>query len=188
MQLIRSIADSGKTVVCVTHTLANIFESCHLVVPLTLGRKLAFVGTPAEVVEYFGISRPGLVYEVLADPECVTELQEQFAASDLHRRYIQERLSPGAIPEDRDNELQEQRFLRTQLATMKHQLSLLSSRYLRVVRADRRAFSGQGMQVLIIAVVLYLVFGEVAPSASAPALHFCFVVFSFFNCSSRLIR
>ena len=67
MNLFRSLADAGKTVVCITHSLANVERTCHLVVILTPGGKLAFVGKPAEALEYFGIERLGDVYERLAE-------------------------------------------------------------------------------------------------------------------------
>ena len=63
MNLFRSLADAGKTVVCITHSLANVERTCHLVVILTPGGKLAFVGKPAEALEYFGIDRLGDVYD-----------------------------------------------------------------------------------------------------------------------------
>lgn len=37
MELFRQVADSGKTVVCITHNLANVEANCHLVVILTEG-------------------------------------------------------------------------------------------------------------------------------------------------------
>ena len=55
MELFRQVADGGKTVVCVTHSLANVESKCHLVVILTRGGRLAFFGTPDEAKEYFGI-------------------------------------------------------------------------------------------------------------------------------------
>lgn len=66
MDLFRSMADMGKTVVCITHSLANVERTCHLVVILTTGGRLAFVGKPADALEYFGIQRLGDVYERLA--------------------------------------------------------------------------------------------------------------------------
>ena len=45
------VADAGKTVVCITHSLANVEATCHLVVILTEGGRLAFVGTPAEALD-----------------------------------------------------------------------------------------------------------------------------------------
>ena len=59
MNLFRSLADAGKTVVCITHSLANVERTCHLVVILGNGGKLVFVGKPAEALQYFGIDRLG---------------------------------------------------------------------------------------------------------------------------------
>src|SRR6185369_8263090 len=66
MNLFRSLADAGKTVVCITHSLANVERTCHLVVVLTAGGKLAFVGKPMEALAYFRIDRLGDVYERLS--------------------------------------------------------------------------------------------------------------------------
>lgn len=167
MHLFRGIAESGKTVVCVTHTLANIDECCHLVVLLTVGGKLAFVGSPAEALDYFKIKRLGHIYEILADADRADELQQQFTKSDYYARYVRSRMSPGAIPEDRNNELHEHQFWRTQLATMQHQLPLLLGRYSKVFSADKRSLAGLVLQVLIVAVILFLVFGNVAPTTGA---------------------
>src|SRR5439155_22653437 len=64
MNLFRSLADAGKTVVCITHSLANVERTCHLVVILTPGGKLAFVGKPAEALTYFKIDRRGDVCDL----------------------------------------------------------------------------------------------------------------------------
>ena len=167
MRLFRNIADAGKTVVCVTHTLANIEDCCHLVVLLTVGGKLAFVGTPAEVFDYFKISRLSDVYEILADASRATSLQSKFEASPIYDRYVRNRLSPGAIPEERENELSERQFLQNQFVTMQHQLPLLLDRYFKVFTTDRRSLTGLALQVSVVATVSYLVFGNVAPAAQA---------------------
>ena len=59
MELFKLVAEGGKTVVCVTHSLANVEATCSLVVVLTVGGKLAFVGTPGEAKGYFGVARLG---------------------------------------------------------------------------------------------------------------------------------
>ena len=59
MDLFRRVADGGKTVVCITHSLANVEATCHLVVILTEGGRLAFVGTPDEAKSYFGSPASG---------------------------------------------------------------------------------------------------------------------------------
>ena len=91
MDLFRSVADTGKTVVCITHSLANVERTCHLVVILTAGGRLAFVGKPAEALEYFGIARLGDVYERLAE-QPAEHWQQAFQASPLYHRYVASRL------------------------------------------------------------------------------------------------
>ena len=100
MNLFRSLADAGKTVVCITHSLANVERTCHLVVILTAGGKLAFVGKPAEALEYFGIDRLGDVYDRLAE-QPAEHWQQAFRKSPLWQRYVADRLPPetaGAQP------------------------------------------------------------------------------------------
>ena len=82
MELFRQVADGGKTVVCITHSLANVEATCHLVVILTEGGRLAFVGTPDEAKAYFQIARLGDVYRKLAEdkPEA---WHDRFRASPL---------------------------------------------------------------------------------------------------------
>ena len=53
IELFRQVANGGKTVVCITHNLANVEATCHLVVILTEGGKLAFIGTPDEAKDVF---------------------------------------------------------------------------------------------------------------------------------------
>jgi ABC-type multidrug transport system ATPase subunit len=65
MDLFRRLADAGKTVVCVTHTMANVERACHAVVVLAPGGVLAFAGSPDEAKAYFGVERLGDVYEKL---------------------------------------------------------------------------------------------------------------------------
>jgi ABC-type multidrug transport system ATPase subunit len=91
MDLFRSVADTGKTVVCITHSLANVERTCHLVVILTPGGRLAFVGKPAEALEYFNIRRLGDVYERMAE-QPAEHWQQAFKACPLYQRYVGSRL------------------------------------------------------------------------------------------------
>lgn len=65
MQLLRRLADGGTTVVCVTHTLANITRFCHRVVIMGSGGHLTFSGAPADALPFFGIERLGDVFPML---------------------------------------------------------------------------------------------------------------------------
>ncbi len=82
MELFRQVADGGKTVVCITHSLANVEATCHLVVILTEGGRLAFVGTPDEAKAYFRIPRLGDVYRKLAE-RTPADWHDRFRASPL---------------------------------------------------------------------------------------------------------
>ncbi len=97
MDLFRSMADTGKTVVCITHSLANVERTCHLVVILTAGGRLAFFGKPAEALEYFGIApRRRLRAPGRATGRTLAEaLQGQSALSPLCARAITDAESPG---------------------------------------------------------------------------------------------
>ena len=93
MELFRQVADGGKTVVCITHNLANVEATCHLVLILTEGGRLAFIGTPDEAKGYFGISRLGDVYRKLASRDR-EEWHQRFRGSPYYRRYVADRLPP----------------------------------------------------------------------------------------------
>lgn len=164
MRLFRRLADAGKTVVCVTHTLANIAETCHLVVLLTVGGKLAFVGTPAEALEYFQIERLADVYEKLERDDEADEWQRRFVQSALFGKYVTSRLSAGAVAPQKQG-VREIQFWHDTWNTARHQWPLLAQRYWQVFRADRRSLWGLGIQVLIVAAVLSLVFGDVSALA-----------------------
>src|SRR5262249_27941567 len=100
MELFRQVADGGKTVVCITHNLANVEATCHLVIILTEGGLLAFFGTPDQAKAHFRIARLGDVYRRLSEapPE---SWQTRFRSSPLFRRYIAERMPADTLHEVR---------------------------------------------------------------------------------------
>ncbi len=100
MELFREVANGGKTVVCITHSLANVEATCHLVVILTEGGHLAFIGTPDEAKAYFQIARLGDVYRKLAEdhPE---GWHKRFRSSTYFHRYVVERMPSDTLEEGR---------------------------------------------------------------------------------------
>ena len=91
MELFRQVADGGKTVVCITHNLANVEATCHLVIILTEGGRLAFIGSPDEAKAYFQINRLGDVYTKLA--QATPEVwHKRFRSSQYHARYVADRM------------------------------------------------------------------------------------------------
>lgn len=94
----REVADGGKTVVCITHSLANVEATCSLVVILTEGGRLAFFGTPDEAKAYFKVPRLGDVYRLLAEHKPAS-WQARFRSSPLYHRYVADRMS-DTVSED----------------------------------------------------------------------------------------
>ena len=161
MDLFRLVADGGKTVVCVTHSLANVEATCSLVVVLTVGGKLAFVGTPGEAKGYFGVVRLGDVYAALA-ARPADEWRDQYRASPFHQRYVTDRLGrpseDDAAPLAVGDEQTPTRPLR--------QAWVLTRRYLAVWRGDRAAVLALAGQSLLVAVLLAAVFGRLGDVAN----------------------
>jgi ABC-type multidrug transport system ATPase subunit len=157
MELFRQVADSGKTVVCITHNLANVEANAHLVVILAEGGRLAFAGTPDEAKRYFGVIRLGDVYRKLAErkPE---EWQVAFHSSPLCTRYIRERMTDEAEPKDRMHEVRNQDE-RPNVNPLR-QTWILVRRYISILRGDSQALLAMLGQSLLVALLLGIVFGR----------------------------
>ena len=163
MQLFRKIADDGKTVVCITHSVANVERNCDLVVVLTVGGKLAFVGAPAEALDYFSIKYLGDIYEKLAEkpPQDWKHAFEQHAC---YSKYIDARM-PN---DDTEVEFVPNRTPKRaeQFKLFQYQLRLLTSRYLRIQLADIQALVMMIGQCLLVALLLSLLFGDLSQADS----------------------
>jgi ABC transport system ATP-binding/permease protein len=156
MRLFRSLADAGKTVICITHSLANVERTCHLVVILTTGGKLAFVGKPSEALGYFRIDRLGDVYDRLAE-QPAEHWQRAFLCSPLWTRYVADRL-PSETPVTRitPSITSPKRNLRL----LARQTVLLTARYAAVWRGDYLSLLAMIGQALVVATLLGLLFGS----------------------------
>jgi ABC-type multidrug transport system ATPase subunit/pSer/pThr/pTyr-binding forkhead associated (FHA) protein len=162
MDLFRSMADTGKTIVCITHSLANVERSCHLVVILTAGGWLAFFGKPAEAQEYFGIPRLGDVYERLAE-QPAEAWQQLFEASPLYHRYVLDRLPKQQAPPAVRPAVSRPAESRAMLL---RQTTLLARRYFAIWRGDYLALLTMLGQSVVVAVLLVILFGQLKQVAN----------------------
>ena len=159
MRLFRNVAESGKTVVCITHTLANVERNCHLVVILGTGGKLAFIGTPDEAREYFQIERLGDVYERLSEKP-PDDWKQAYLCHALCSKYIDRRLpvqsdlEPIAVPPYTP-------ALHERLQVVWHQTRVLTRRYLSVQLADRRFVAMMLGQCVLLAFLFVVFFGDI---------------------------
>ena len=163
MDLFRQVADGGKTVVCITHNLANVEATCHLVVILTEGGRLAFVGTPDEAKELLqgpparrGVSKAGrAAARRLADP-----LPGQPLPCAVRGRPDAGRPGRQGAGHDRPVIPPNARDVR--------QAWVLTRRYLAIWRGDWLALLVLFGQSVMIALLLGLVFGNL-DEIDAPA-------------------
>lgn len=168
MSLFRQVAESGKTVVCVTHNLANVERNCHLVVILGVGGILAFVGSPAEAMEYFHVTRLGDIYDRLSErpPE---DWQDDFHASPFYARNVTLRMA-GHQPKPPQPTTTAGWDMRDEIRASREQYPTLVHRYFHVLTADVRTLVGTFGQCLLVALLLILVFGKLENFAAKDPL------------------
>jgi ABC transport system ATP-binding/permease protein len=123
MGLLRELADQARAVVVVTHATKNL-GLCDKVAVMGRGGKLTFYGSPAEAMEFFGVSDYDGIYDAL-EQRPATEWRELFEPQREHAPPAE--LVPAA-PRRRSRSLS--RWI--------NQTSTLSARYLKVFLRDRR--------------------------------------------------
>jgi ABC-type multidrug transport system ATPase subunit/pSer/pThr/pTyr-binding forkhead associated (FHA) protein len=132
MQLLRKLADQGRTVVLVTHATANI-KLCDRVVFLGQGGRLCYFGPPDECLQFFGVREDFAdIYNQLENPENVIDQAMKFHASDDYRFYIENHLSPG-------NQTPQRSLINSQgsRSSFWRQFRILAQRYLQIQMRDR---------------------------------------------------
>lgn len=159
MRLFRTMADNGKTIICVTHSLSFVEENCHLVVILATGGVLAFVGSPSDAIKYFEIKRLGDVYQKLKERHPDT-WKEKFRQSELYQTYIEKRL-PDEVAKEQPKAPNPFRHILAAGAYWR-QFLLLSRRYLSIKWADKRSLGMSFGQCLFIAFMLVWLFGDIS--------------------------
>ena len=161
MRLFRKMADGGMTVICVTHTVANVEDFCHKLIVMTPPGMLAYYGPPAAAKRYFGLEKLGDLYRKLAEAPG-QEWRDRFRGSGEFRRYIAEPLATApaesmtpARPADQAGRVQDE------LPEVKRQFSILTGRFSKLLSADRKTMGIAFAQTGLIGVALVLVFGSV---------------------------
>jgi len=159
MELLRRLADDGKTIICITHNLGNVEEFCHKVVVLANGGHLAFFGTPSDVLEYFDVPDLGSVYLRLSEKDG-REWAEQFSVTDRFSAVLattKKRTELDHLPEvSRSTASALQRvgqFIRHARTALERNIALQW--------ADKRSLFVAGVQPLLVAFLICSVFGEV---------------------------
>lgn len=143
MQTLRQLADGGRTVGVITHSVANL-NVCDKVLLLAPGGKVAYFGPPNELLPFFGAADFADVFtSVVADPDGA---QRRFKESPLEDEQVEGPLSaPRREPPPLEKPPRQQ--------SIPSQLSTLARRHVRVILADR----GYSVFMLVLPIALALV-------------------------------
>ncbi|MFN6498889.1 MAG: ATP-binding cassette domain-containing protein [Nostoc sp. DedQUE01] len=132
MQLLRKLADQGRTVILVTHATTNI-KLCDRVVFLGRGGRLCYFGPPDECLQFFGVKDDFAdIYNQLEKPENIIDQANKFRQSDDYRRYIDNHLNSGT-------QLRESNIVNNHSHGIYfwEQLNILTQRYFQILKRDR---------------------------------------------------
>lgn len=185
MQLMRKVADRGKTVILVTHATQNV-TLCDKVIFMAPGGYLAYFGPPKEALEFFGVETFADIYVLLGQPNAPEEWAHKYAASVYQERYVDDRITRVIRAQERQQHTlpppaiqPDQKLQRAQAIS---QFKTLTHRYIATILKDRQYLAIILAQAPIIGLLLSIVYnrrtftvdimrnaiGQVTPDLNAP--------------------
>lgn len=138
MQSLRKMADSGKTVILVTHSTLQL-KMCDKIVFMGKGGNLCFYGSYDDALIFFGVS------DIVDAYNMITEQAKQWSI-----RFEKSRVAPGKVRQISavSSKVRESLF---------KQLRVLSARYLKLVVNDRQRLFLLLVQAPLLAVLISFV-------------------------------
>jgi len=162
MLLLRELADKGHTIILVTHATANI-DVCDSVCFMVRGGRLAFYGSPQEAKTYFGTTNFAEIYNSLEpteeDKNIPKEAETRYKRSPYYQHYIIEPLKQYLAEQHDETEVNKIRAP-SRHANPWRQFSLLSRRYLHLLKNDVPNLLILLLQAPIIALILFYLAGQ----------------------------
>lgn len=86
MHMLRGLADDGRTVIVVTHSVLSL-DVCDRLLVLAPGGTIAYYGPPEEALAYFGYQQWPEAFEAFENDK-ERDWAGKFRASPEHRRYV----------------------------------------------------------------------------------------------------
>ncbi|MFI6942886.1 FHA domain-containing protein [Streptomyces sp. NPDC050418] len=86
MHMLRGLADDGRTVIVVTHSVLSL-DVCDRLLVLAPGGRIAYYGPPDEALGFFGYEQWPEAFEAF-ERDTARDWATEFGGSPLHRRYI----------------------------------------------------------------------------------------------------
>ncbi|KNX36564.1 FHA domain-containing protein [Luteipulveratus halotolerans] len=151
MHTLRELADGGRTVVVITHSVANL-NVCDKVLLLAPGGKVAYFGPPSEMLGFFGAADHADIFTSVArDPE---GSKGRFRSSPLMQEQVEAPLrAPRPFRPGPPEKPPRQQSIPSQLST-------LARRHLRVILADRGYAAFMLLLPMVLAVLTMVVPGK----------------------------
>ncbi|QUY41909.1 FHA domain-containing protein [Acaryochloris marina] len=139
MQLLRELADQGRTILLITHATDNV-TMCDQVVFMARGGYLAYYGPPKEAPGYFGVEKFNQIYSKVEHELSPQEWQQRYQQSPLYQKYVAQRQqSLGASGTQRGAKRLKQQLPGAQVKTISSwkQFLILSKRNIAILMRDR---------------------------------------------------
>jgi ABC transport system ATP-binding/permease protein len=131
MEQMAKLAHDGRTVIVVTHSVANL-NLCDRLLVLVPGGKVAFFGPPADGLRHFGKSDWAEVFQAF-ETQPGRDWAAEFRATPYYARYIASEMNSAAVPAGPAAPAPSPPASRNKLAHMR----TLCRRYLAVIASDR---------------------------------------------------
>ncbi|GAB7186841.1 FHA domain-containing protein [Kitasatospora sp. Ki12] len=138
MHMLRGLADDGRTVVVVTHSVLSL-NVCDRLLVLAPGGRTAYYGPPGEALGYFGYEEWPEAFEAFENEDHAA-WQTRFRASPQYRRYVAAEAAPALpvpVREPRQPPPRAAAIGRDKPQGWFSQLGTLVRRYAAVLAADR---------------------------------------------------
>jgi ABC-type multidrug transport system ATPase subunit len=151
MEQMRDLAHDGRTVIVVTHSVANL-DTCDRLLVLVPGGKIAYYGPPDEGLAYFGLTGWAEVFQAFERyPD--RDWAAEYADSQAHAQYV---LGQRAKPTAEQGADDIPAAVVARRGALK-QMGTLTRRYIRVIAADRGYLLSIGLMPIILGVLIRLV-------------------------------
>lgn len=162
-ELLRTLADGGRTIVVVTHSVQSL-DLCDYVLILAPGGEIAFFGPPDEVFAHFGSTNHAEVFTLL-ESGSTAEWVERFRNSEAYQRHVMGPRTASSM----------QAVGGTRLPPLPparrgwwRQFSTLTQRYAAVISRDKQFLTLLALQAPLLGLLMWfaLPLGALQPSST----------------------
>ena len=189
MEMMRELAHDGRTIVVVTHSVANL-DTCDRLLVLVPGGRVAFYGPPSEGLTFFAKQSWAEVFQAF-DNEPGRDWASEFQRSPMYAQFVTSGLDDGVadqarhLPPPTQPPRQQGRL---------SQLGTLCRRYLAVIGSERSYLAVLGILPVIVGALIravpaaHGVAGPLHQNADASSLLLTLVIGAVFVGAANAVR